>query len=288
MSNLSIDISGKIDPDRVSVLRGIKEVADALGVKFLMVGAFARDLVFEHIHQIPAPRSTRDIDLGVEVSSWEEYRRLIEALVGRGILKETRLPHRFTGPASVIVDIVPYGGISGEAKRISWPPEHDVVMNMLGFEEAYRFALKVRIDNNPALDIQVPSVPAIAVLKVVSWDDAYPARERDAQDLLFILENYFKTGIEDELYVAHADLLVEEGYDTRLASVRLLGRDIARMLSRDGVEAVTAILSRETDEDKGHRMLSQMVKGSASGSARFEDALQLLKKLMQGIQQEVG
>ena len=157
-------------------------------------------------------------------------------------------------------------------------------MNMLGFEEAHRFALNVRIANDPALDIQVPSIPAIAVLKIVSWNDAYPSRERDAQDLLFILENYFKTGIEDELYVAHADLLVEEGYDTRLASVRLLGRDITRILSRGGVDAVAAILSRETDEDKGYRLLSQMVKGSISGSVRFEDALILLRKLYQGIQ----
>ena len=286
MNNISINISGKIDPERVSLLRGIKEVADSLGIHFLLVGAFALDVVFEHIHQIPAPRSTEDIDIGVEVGSWEEYRRLVEALTSRGILTETKLPHRFMAAASAIVDIVPYGGISGEAKRISWPPAHDVVMNMLGFEEAHRFALNVRMADSPPLEILLPSIPAIAVLKVVSWNDTYPARERDAQDLLFILENYVKTGIEDELYVVHAGLLVEEGYDNKLASVRLLGKDMAQMLSRDGTANIVTILSRETDESRGYRMLSQMVKGSMSGSARFEDTLLLLKKLLQGIQED--
>lgn len=38
MNNISIDISGRIDPDRVSVLRSIKEVADSLGIHFFVVG----------------------------------------------------------------------------------------------------------------------------------------------------------------------------------------------------------------------------------------------------------
>lgn len=80
MKNISIDISGKVDPDRVSILRGIKEAADTLGVLFLVVGAFARDVVFEYVHHVPVPRSTQDIDVGVDVGSWEEYRRLVKVL----------------------------------------------------------------------------------------------------------------------------------------------------------------------------------------------------------------
>jgi len=112
--------------------------------------------------------------------------------------------------------------------------------------------------------------------------------ERDAQDLLFILENYLKTGIENELYEAHASLLVEEGYDNRLASVRLLGLDIARLFDKNTVDAVTAILKRETDEEKGFRLLRQMVKGDLSHGTRFQTALQLLKKLLQGVQERHG
>jgi len=73
MSNISIDISDKIDPERVVVLRSIKDVTEVLDIPFFVIGAFAREVIFEHIHQIPSPRITEDIDIGVEVASWEEF-----------------------------------------------------------------------------------------------------------------------------------------------------------------------------------------------------------------------
>jgi predicted nucleotidyltransferase len=148
MKNILIDISGKIDPEKVSVLRSIKEVARELDIPFFVVGAFARDVVFEHIHRIPAPRATKDIDLGVEVANWEEFHRLTGTLIERKLFTPTGLPHRFVATTSAtVVDIVPYGGITGETKRISWPPDHDMIMSMLGFEEAYQSALEVRLSN---------------------------------------------------------------------------------------------------------------------------------------------
>jgi predicted nucleotidyltransferase len=48
-----------------------------------------------------------------------------------------------------------------------------MIVNMLGFEEAYQSALKVRFSCNPPLEIYVPSVPALVLLKIISWADAY-------------------------------------------------------------------------------------------------------------------
>ncbi|MDD2462758.1 MAG: nucleotidyl transferase AbiEii/AbiGii toxin family protein [Desulfobulbus sp.] len=284
MNNISIDISDKIDPERVAVLRSIKDVAEALNIPFFVVGAFAREVIFEYIHQIPSPRITEDIDIGVEVASWEEFQVLKTTLLERKILTATKTHHRFvTNKSSIIVDILPYGGITDETKQISWPPDHDMVMSMMGFEEAYRSALNVRLSNKPVLEIPLPSVPALAILKLVSWNDAYPTRERDAQDLLFILENYDATGIEAQLYDAYIPLLTEEEYDTKLASVRLLGRDIAHLCGPETLNTLTTILNREKDEDQGFRLLIQMVKGTSFQGVKFNAALQLLKKLLQGI-----
>ncbi len=230
---------------------------------------------------------TEDIDIGVEVASWEEFRRLTSVLIERKLFAATRLPYQFTGIARAsIVDIVPYGEISGEMQQICRPPDHDMIMSMLGFEEACQSALKVLISSEPFVEIQVPSIPALALLKIISWDDAYPTRERDAQDLLFILENYEEAGIEDELYETHADMLIDEEFDSRLASVRLLGRDIARLSSSQTFQAVEEILNRETDENHGFRMLADMMKATMIRGAKFKAALQLLKKLLQGIQEE--
>jgi len=150
MKNISEDISGRIDPERISVLRNIKEVADELSINFFVVGAFARDLLFEHIHQISAPRLTEDIDIGVEVTSWEEFQRLADSLIIRGHLIATNLQHRFRAKSlRTVVDILPYGSIGDDLKRISWPPNHDRIMSILGFEEAYQSATKVLLFKDP-------------------------------------------------------------------------------------------------------------------------------------------
>lgn len=285
MTSFSIDISNRIDHGRISILRNIKEVAEELNIPFFVVGAFARDLIFEHIHRIPAPRTTLDIDIGVEVASWEEFEKLTSELLNRRHFTARPLPHRFVNETmGIIVDIVPFGEISGEANQISWPPDHGTIMSMVGFEEAYRSALQVLIDSEPSLEILVPSIPALALLKIISWDDAYPRRQRDAHDLLFILENYEETGIEAALYDSHVALLTEEEFDSRLAAVRLLGRDMALLSGSEAIQKVIEILTREIDEENSYRMLSDMVNGATRQGIRFNTALQLLEKLLQGIQ----
>ncbi|MEI8032027.1 MAG: nucleotidyl transferase AbiEii/AbiGii toxin family protein [Chlorobiaceae bacterium] len=286
MNNISINISGRIDTERVSVLREINDVAKELNINFFVVGAFARDVIFEHIHRISAPRMTEDIDIGIEVASWKEFKHLTDTLIERGHFSKTNLPHRFSaGSFPTLIDIVPYGGISDENKRISWPPNHDMIMSILGFEEAYQSALNVRLSNEPPLEILVPSIPALALLKIISWDDAYPKRERDAHDLLFILEKFESTDILHKLFESHVPLLTEEEFDPQFASVRLLGREIAQLGNTETVSTVEKILARETDEDQGFRMLSHMVKGFSFQSIKFDKSLQLLKKLLQGIRE---
>ena len=288
MKNISINISGRIDPERVSVLRAITDVAKELNINFFVVGAFARDVIFEHIHRISAPRMTEDIDIGIELANWEEFKRLTDTLIERGHFSPTNLPHRFSASSfPTLVDIVPYGGIGDETKRISWPPNHDMIMSILGFEEAYQSALNVRLSNEPPLEILVPSIPALALLKIISWDDAYPERERDALDLLFILEKYESTDILNKLYESHVPLLTEEEFHPQLASVRLLGREIAQLGNTETVSTVEKILAREIDENQGFRMLSHMVKGVSFQSIKFEKSLQLLRKLLQGIREEM-
>lgn len=284
MNNISIDISGRIDAGRVSVLKGINDVAGELDIDFFVVGAFARDAIFEHIHRIPAPRVAEDMDIGVEVGSWSEFRLLTRALIDRGLLTATDSAHRFiAGSSAAVVDIVLYGVKIDDAKRVSWPPDHEMIVRMLAFEEAYLSALRVRLSSNPVLEIFVPSVPALALLNIISWADAYTGREYDAHELLFILENCEATGVEKKPYESHVPISPEEEFDSRLASVRLLGRDIALLGSLEMVKTAEEILIRETDEGQGSMMLSDMFRGAPLQRTKFEATLPLLKELLQGI-----
>jgi hypothetical protein len=72
-----------------------------------------------------------------------------------------------------------------------------------------------------------------------------------------------------------------------LASVRLLGRDIAHLCGSATINELKIILTRETDEDQGFKLLTQMVKGTSFQGVKFEAALQLLKKLIQGMYETI-
>lgn len=286
MNNISRDISDRTDPDSISVLGNITEVARELGIPFFVLGAFARDVIFEHIHDIPTARATKDIDIGVEVARWEDFDRLTNTLVARGHLMATQQPHRFeSSSSSTPVDIVPYGAISDDTMYISWPPNHERVMSMLGFEEAYRSAITVRLSKEPSLEVLVPSMAALTLLKIISWDDAYPRRSRDAEDLFFMLQNCGKAKFM-EIYESHEQLLEQEGYDPDLAAIRLLGQEIAQLGCMGTQQALQNILVRESDENGELKLLRDMNKETSMRNSRFEHALRQLKKLLQGMQDE--
>jgi len=88
MSNTLKGISGRIDPEKISVLRNIKGVADELGINFLVVGAFAHDVLFEHIHGIPTLRATGDFEIAVEVASWDAFPHGNGRFISRQLVRE--------------------------------------------------------------------------------------------------------------------------------------------------------------------------------------------------------
>jgi predicted nucleotidyltransferase len=144
--------------------------------------------------------------------------------------------------------------------------------------------LQVCFETEPLLQILVPSVPALALLKIISWDDGYPHRERDAHDIFFILENYHLI-VSENLYEPPAFLLEAEGFDLSVATVRLLGREIADLCSTVTKETIEIILDRETDENGKFRMLGQIGSAGSFKTDKFENSLQLMKKLLQGIRE---
>jgi len=124
---------------------------------------------------------------------------------------------------------------------------------------------------------------ALTLLKIISWADAYPERKRDAADILFILENCGTKDVLSKLYGSHEHILIEEDYDPTLASVHLLGQEIALLGNVETVRTVKDILTHETDKNSEFKLLSHMGLGSSFQSNSFENTLQLLQKLLQGI-----
>jgi predicted nucleotidyltransferase len=157
---------------------------------------------------------------------------------------------------------------------------------MIGFEDAYRAALNVRVRASPPLDILVASTPGLAIMKLISWADRPQERSGDALDLAFILECYLDAGNYERLIEKHSDLVEVDNFDYVRAGARLLGRDIARIAEPETVGRVGEILAPETsDEGQYHLIQSMMPSGTLSDrehDSRFDELLTLLRELVKG------
>jgi predicted nucleotidyltransferase len=282
MSDISFDLSGKIDQKTVEALAIMKRVALGLNIPFFLVGASARDFLLKHCYGIEPLRMTRDIDLGVHVDSWEHFNRLTQALIATGKVSSTKQPQRFQFD-SILIDIIPFGPIADKDRRVSWPPEHQIFMSLVGFEEAYEHSITVRLSSAPELDVKLASLPGLALMKIISWREKYPERRRDAEDLFLIMSKYELAGGRERLYEEQQSLLKEEEFDTRRASIRLLGRDMAKISDSDTLRAVKAILDAETGEQSQYRLVSSIIASSSVSDEKFEDVLLDVETLKKGI-----
>ena len=158
-----------------------------------------------------------------------------------------------------------------------------MIMSILGFKEAYNTSVLIRIHDAPVLEVRVPTVPGMALMKIISWNERYPERPKDAEDLLFLMDHYASAGNEDRLYEQDVRFMEEEGFDIVLAGIRLLGHDIAAMAIGMTRELVTAILSGELDgDDDRHRLIRDMVGSSFTARERFDEIREKLERLRLG------
>lgn len=282
MKNISIDISGKIDNTYINPLIEIKNIADALNIPFFIIGAFARDIIMEHFHKIKAPRMTMDIDLGIRVSNWNQFDKLINNLELSGKFKKTKEKQTITYK-DISIDIVPFGSISNKNEKISWPPEDRVIMSVMGFDEVYINSTLVKLQNNPLLEVKIPTLPGLSILKLLAWNDNFPDRSRDAEDLVFIMMKYEYTEIDDKLYGSELQLLKNENFDNQIAAIVLLGKEMRMICAKRTIEYIRKILNHETSEDSNYNLAKDM---SITSKINFERILFFLKKLKKGFTAE--
>jgi predicted nucleotidyltransferase len=229
-TSTSIDICEKLPKGIVPLYRAMDEATTALGIRYLVVGAMARDLVLEHGFDAGIERGTRDVDFGIQVNSWDDFQILKNTLLSQGFRPDEKSgEQRLIGPdewdlSLDSLDLIPFGGIQDNNANISWPPNKDRVMSVLGFDEALGTAMKVTISRDPLLVIPVASLPGITLLKLIAWTDrAADKKAKDAQDLRFIMLNYIK--IEEISDLIYTDGVMDKyDYDADLASAHILGK----------------------------------------------------------------
>ncbi|HEV7801871.1 MAG TPA: nucleotidyl transferase AbiEii/AbiGii toxin family protein, partial [Burkholderiales bacterium] len=165
--------------------------------------------------------------------------------------------HRMQHRTGLPVDFVPFGRVETRERTIEWPPRGEVVMDVFGFGEALATALDVVLPGDART--KIVSLPALALLKIVCWEDRhYRSPRKDAHDLHLILKTYLQAGNGHRLWKEFVDWTQEDGFDYGLAGARMLGRDVHVLLDDEGLDRVSGLLSKQVDPDNPGRLPSEM------------------------------
>lgn len=269
-----LSLHGEVAADVVSAL-------DAMGIPGIVVGAFARDLHLHYGAGIPVQRGTQDIDFAFAVRRWDEFDALRKRLLDSGAFrivagKQHRLRHR----NEIAVDLVPFGAIETNDRKIAWPPTSDAVMDVFGFQESVATAEQALLPGT--VNISIVCLSALALLKIVAWQDRhlrFPGK--DAADLMLISRNYLSAGSNSErLWNEFREWTDALDFDYEHAGARMLGHDIRRLVDDKGLLKVTEILSQQVAENSLGELLREMDRRAP------EQARVLLRSLYRGLTSE--
>jgi predicted nucleotidyltransferase len=182
-------------------------------------------------------RPTNDLDLTVVA----EQDQLAVDLNGLGWERDKHLEHRWTSPHGVLVDALPASRADISAGKLTFA-ESGHVMNLAGFDLAFKHDVSVSLDTNHHVEVAI--IPVVVVLKMAAWLDRPSERDRDLEDLAHVFKEYLKA---DDLR-RWEDELIETGLAYDEQSAFALGRDVGVIVANVHRRLIDRFLAAVADE----------------------------------------
>ena len=200
-------------------------------VEYCLIGATAIHL------QRDLPRQTNDLDISIVIDV-SEYPKGIDSLPGW--TQDAKREHRWFSPKRVKVDVIPAGG---NQEEIIWP-KSGMRMSLVGMRLAARKRILLK---DGSITVPVATLPCVAILKMAAFLDRPTERDRDLDDLGYLLDQYV-TYDDDRRF--SEDVLDAHIFDEH-ASAFLLGTDILTVTKDQPSEGklVARFLERALSED---------------------------------------
>ncbi|MFA7056177.1 MAG: hypothetical protein WC155_01275 [Candidatus Cloacimonadales bacterium] len=212
-------------PQELELIESLIDITSNYETNMLLIGAMARDIVLRDVYNYTSnQRKTIDYDLAVIVESWEHYQNILVAITEIGFQRVKNTQRLFS--SNFIIDVIPIGKVEANS-TISWPPDFDRIMNVMGFHEVYDSALMFSLENGK--QFRIASLPGLVILKLIAWSERNLETNKDAEDLLFILNNYNDFD-SSYLFEENSDLLTSEGYDYQIAGAIILARHVSNII----------------------------------------------------------
>ncbi len=285
MINTCVTLLNLVDERRCRTLARLEAIAKRQGVDVLLLGAFARDLLFWHTHGISCHRGTMDVDIVVQLQDWTAYNRFRSALQSIGF-KSTEAAHPeklLDTDTGVEVDLLPFGDIAEDGKTVVWPQD-DSRWSVIGIQDAYDHALRFEIIvDGITRSIRFVSASGLVLLKIVAIYDRPEARyKKDTADIGFVIDHYLGIGNKVRMEShPHEDILRAVDGDLDRATARLLGRDISEMVSSDARAYIVNLLKQEVRSRSTCRFTQGLQESLCKGS--FSRARIIVGEILDGL-----
>ena len=226
-----------------------------MGREFYVIGATARDIIIGQLADITSGRKTRDLDIAIAIPEWSVFDEIKDVLIADGFKKSRHMHQRFYY-GDYELDIVPYG-VAKEDDNIYWPPEEEIAMSVKGFDEVMSDAITVNVDDE--FDIKIASLYGLFLLKFNAWLDRNIQTSKDAEDMSFILSNYFIANLDRGI---HPEVYDWERFDEYNVGGYWLAHDLLSLLNKEQVAYYKNCIEKELEKGDGSRLFNQIIEHS--------------------------
>ena len=246
------------NPLLIELLRKLTDSFGRMDREFYVIGATARDIIVQQLLDTASTRRTKDLDIAIAIPDWDAFEQIKERLVADGFKKSNDMYQRFYYGAYE-VDIVPYGVVAKEDDNIYWPPEEVVAMSVKGFDEVLSEAITVSIDDE--FKVKIASLHGLFLLKLNAWLDRNAKTSKDAEDMSFILSNYFMANLDREI---HQEVYDWENFDEYIVGGYWLAHDLVTLLNVNQLNYYKEVIEAELAKQEESRLINQMIENSYS------------------------
>ena len=241
------------NPLLVELLRKLTDSFNKMDREFYVIGATARDIIMQQLLDTESRRRTRDLDIAIAIPDWNTFEQVKQNLIADGFEKSRDMQQRFYY-GEYELDIVPYGVIAKEDDNIYWPPEEVIAMSVKGFDEVLSEAITLSIDDE--FKIKIASLHGLFLLKFNAWLDRNAKTSKDAEDMSFILSNYFMANLDREI---HQEVYDWENFDEYIVGGYWLAHDLVALLDTRQLCYYKEVIEGELVKEEESRLINQMI-----------------------------
>lgn len=252
-----------------------------LDVDFYLIGALARQVWYEKGEL--SFRTTKDVDYAVLVSSHDEYQRIRNYLINQ----ENFTPYRgnafvLIAPDGTQVDILPFGEIEDDGS-VTVSGQGMASIRVEGLTEVYNDGTEI-VNFESGHSFKVATLPAIALLKFIAYDDRPDQRQKDVTDITNLVTHFF-TLHDEMIYEYHNDLFDETKVSTfESIGPIVLGREMRKIAKSNNnlLNRLNGILAKHIQQREASTFARLMVQTLNNDDASIESVIKVLIDIHRG------